>query len=103
MAKNAYFGTGTGIFGTGTAMYALKHLDRTPGQLYLLTLLLLVFNNEDIFQLYFYKQASSVVLSRWIPPVPGPVSGLQLPQPQHLHHLILQEDWVCGRKKKDKR
>ena len=34
------------------------------------------------------------MLSGWLPALFLPISGLQLPQPQHLHHLLLQEKWV---------
>ena len=34
------------------------------------------------------------MLSGRLPPVSGPESGLQLSQPQHLHHFIHEEKWV---------
>ena len=41
------------------------------------------------------------MLSGRLPPVSLPVSGLQLSQPQHLHHFILEEKWVRDRRRKE--
>ena len=39
-------------------------------------------------------QAGLPVHAGRLPALPSPLPGLQLPQPQHLHRLIPQAEWV---------
>ena len=41
------------------------------------------------------QQTRLPLRARQLPPLPRPVPGLQLPQPQHIHRLLPQTKWVC--------
>ena len=50
--------------------------------------------DNKLHRLPLQEQTRLPVCAGQLPAVPGALPGLQLPQPQHLHHLIPQDQWV---------